>query len=281
MWAVGDGAVATSGDDQVAARIEREGLDHFLYLGDVYDTGTAQEYATRYDPSYGRFKAISSPTPGNHEWANRATGYDPYWGALAPQNGGGHWYSLDLGGWHLVSLSSQEPADEGSAQLAWLRRDLAAHPGRCTIAFWHKPRYSAGRHGDNAATEGAWAALSGHAVAVLSGHDHDYQRLAPNRGIVQFVVGTGGAPSYPVNTSDPRLRAWAAPSWQSCGRATGSATAPGCEPCGAGWSVAPGRFASSFRAGSTSGCGSARSWLAGGVAGASACHTALLAAAGA
>ncbi|MDQ3647052.1 MAG: hypothetical protein M3433_00415 [Actinomycetota bacterium] len=125
VWAVGDGGVAGPEDDQLAARMETEPVDRFIYLGDVYETGTAGEFATQYHPSFGRFKAKSSPTIGNHEWANRAVGYDPYWGALAPQQaGGGHYYSFDFGGWHFISLSTEEPGGAGSAQLAWLRGDL-------------------------------------------------------------------------------------------------------------------------------------------------------------
>lgn len=208
LWAVGDGAGSGTSDEQVAARIQAEGLDRFLYLGDVYDGGTAEEFARYYEPSFGRFKALSSPTAGNHEWGNRASGYEPYWGALAPrQPDGGHYYSFDLGGWHLVSLSSNEDAGAFSPQLAWLRRDLETHPGTCTIAYMHHARYSASRHGDTAAVEQLWSALEGRAVAVLSGHDHGYQRLKPERGIVQFVVGTGGHGRYDVNELDARVAA--------------------------------------------------------------------------
>ena len=210
VWAVGDGGVAGPEDDQLAARIETEPVDHFLYLGDVYESGTADEFANWYHPSFGRFKAKSSPTVGNHEWANRAVGYDPYWGTLAPQQaGGGHYYSFDFGGWHFISLSTEEPADAGSPQLAWLQGDLAANPGECTVGFMHRPRYSAGFSQDDPAWEPIWSALAGAgAIAVLSGHDHDYQRFNPNRGLVQFVIGSGGRELRPVNFSDPDLAAY-------------------------------------------------------------------------
>lgn len=205
VWAVGDGAIPEDTDDRVAARMQLEGLDRLLYLGDVYGTGTATEYATRYHPSFGRFKSRTHPTPGNHEWDNRATGYDPYWGSRAPRTGGGHWYSFDFAGWHFISLNSLEPHGEGSAQLAWLRRDLARYSGSCTIAFDHYPRHSAGGYGDRESLEPAWQAMSGRAVALLSAHEHNYQRFRPRGGITQFVVGTGGRDSYAVNKSDPRL----------------------------------------------------------------------------
>ena len=206
VWAVGDGAVPGPEDDAVARRIAREGVDRLLYLGDVYETGTAQEFADNYHTSFGRFRAITSPTPGNHEWGNRATGYDAYWGPHFRQPDGGHYYSFDVAGWHMVSLNSEEPIGPGSAQLAWLERDLASRPGSCTVAFAHRPRRGAsvGR-GDDWSLEPAWAALQGRAAALFSGHDHNYQRFWPDRGIVQFVVGTGGRFRYPVNRADRRL----------------------------------------------------------------------------
>jgi hypothetical protein len=206
VWAVGDGGVEGPEDDAVAARIEASGpFDRLLYLGDVYETGTADEFARNYHPSFGRFKSQTSPTPGNHEWGNRATGYDPYWGALAPRTAGGHWYSFDLGRWHVISLNSMEDLAAGSRQLAWLRRDLARYQGTCTAAFLHHPRYDASEgRGDDANLEPLWQALVGKAVVVLSGHGHNYQRFAPERGIVQFVVGTGGRRRYGL-FAHPRL----------------------------------------------------------------------------
>ena len=207
VWAVGDGANEGRDDDVLAARIQREGVDHFLYLGDVYETGTPREFADYYHPSFGRFKSITSPTPGNHEWPNRDEGYDPYWGPRVRQpGGGGHYYSLDVGGWHVVSLNSEDP-DSIPTQRAWLDQDLARYPGTCTIALWHRPRYNAGAHGEAAEMDPLYQALSGRAVAVLTGHDHNYQRFPPFRGVAQFVVGSGGRDHYAVDESDRRLAA--------------------------------------------------------------------------
>jgi hypothetical protein len=206
VWAVGDGGVPGGEDDAVAARIEQEGLDHLLYLGDVYETGTREEFAKNYGSSFGRFKSITSPTPGNHEWGNRAEGYDPYWGPRVRQPGGGHHYSFELGRWHAVSLNSEDP-DSIPSQRAWLRADLARYAGTCTLAFWHRPRYNAGEHGEAPELEPLYELLEGRAVIVLTGHDHNYQRFRPWRGISHFIVGTGGRQRYDVNGSDPRLAA--------------------------------------------------------------------------
>ena len=205
VWAVGDGADAGSQDDALAARIQSSGVDRFLYLGDVYENGTAQEFNDYYNPGFGRMKAITAPTPGNHEYTNRAQGYDPYWGPAFEQPNGGHYYSFDFAGFHFVSVNSEEDSSAGSAQVAWLRRDLARYPGTCTIAFWHRPRYSAGPQWNTTSMEAPWRTLSGHAVIVLSGHAHNYQRHYPNRGLTQFVVGTGGHELSSPDRFDPRI----------------------------------------------------------------------------
>jgi hypothetical protein len=207
VWAVGDGAVAGSEDDAVAWRIEQEGVEHFLYLGDVYETGTAEEFANHYHPSFGRFKSITSPTPGNHEWPNRREGYDPYWGSRARNADGGYYYSVDVGGWHVVSLNSEDFGTPLQAQRDWLERDLASYGGTCTIAFAHRPRFNAGDHGEAVHLDSAYRTLEGRSVLFLAGHDHNYQRFKPSNGITQIVVGTGGRALYDVDESDSRLAA--------------------------------------------------------------------------
>jgi len=211
VWAVGDGGVPSRGDDRLAGRVGAWGIDRLLYLGDVYERGSAREYRRRYAPGWGRFKSITRPTPGNHEWSARAEGYDRYWGGRARGARGAHYYSFDIGRWHFVSLNSHEDSSPGSTQLAWLRRDLARRRGSCTIAFWHRPRYSAGAYRNeptNVDLEPFWRVLRGRAVAVLNGHDHNYQRFKRRRGITQFIVGGGGRrPLHEVDRSDRRLAA--------------------------------------------------------------------------
>ena len=207
VWAVGDGADGSETSKDLAAEIESQEPDRFLYLGDVYDTGTAAEFMEGYAPVYGRFDAIAAPTPGNHEWGSRDQGYRPYWlaatGSPMPD-----WYAFRAGGWQLLSLNSEASHSPGSAQLDWLRDQLADSPafGTCRIAFWHQPRYSAGDHGDTESVEPLWDVLQGHARVVLAGHDHDMQRLRRKRGITQFVAGSGGYSLRSVDESDPRLR---------------------------------------------------------------------------
>jgi hypothetical protein len=192
LLAAGDIASCSSSGDDATATL----LDHLdgqvLSLGDhAYERGTAAEFAACYDPTWGRHKARTHPTRGNHDvYTSGGAPYAAYFGGVA------RWYSWDYAGWHLVALDSNTPSD--AAQLAWLRDDLATHAGtRCTLAYWHHPRFSSGTHGSSTAVTPLWDALAaGGADVVLAGHDHDYERFAPVDGIRSWVVGTGGRSHY-------------------------------------------------------------------------------------
>ncbi|HKI06604.1 MAG TPA: metallophosphoesterase [Thermoanaerobaculia bacterium] len=178
-----------------------------LLLGDnQYWEGTLAAHQASFAPSWGRLGSLLRPVPGNHEYLTPgAAGYYDYFGAAAGDRTKG-WYSFDLGAWHIVALNSNCEDIGGcgprSQQLRWLAKDLAAHPTACTLAYWHHPRFSSGAHGDDATTTDFWRVLyDAGAELVLVGHDHDYERFAPQdpsgkwdpqRGIRQFVVGTGG-----------------------------------------------------------------------------------------
>jgi hypothetical protein len=195
VWAVGDGADGSDEAEALARQIERDRPDGLLYLGDVYPTGTAKDFATNWREVYGRLDEIVWPTAGNHEWGNRHVGYYPYWrrrGRARP------WYRLDFGGWELLALNSEAPHAAGSRQLRWLRDRLAGARGTCRLAFWHRPRFSAGPHGDSDDVRPLWDALRGKARLVLSGHDHVMLRFRRHQGITQYVAGTGGDTLYEV-----------------------------------------------------------------------------------
>jgi hypothetical protein len=204
VWAIGDGADGGAESRAVAAMVGSQRVDRFLYLGDVYETGTAREFQSNYDPPYHRFDPITAPTIGNHEWPNVATGYVPYWTA-ARGTPPPFWYAFAASGWQLISLNSNVPTSPD--QLGWLSSKIRHTPryGTCRIAFMHHPVFSAGLHGDLSALQGIFGELEGHASIVLSGHDHDMQRLQPVNGITPYVDGAGGRELYPVNRSDPRL----------------------------------------------------------------------------
>ncbi len=170
------------------------------------EDGSPEQFAKCYEPTWGRRKARTRPAPGNHDYHTKgASGYFQYFGKAAgdPEKG---YYSYDLGAWHIVALNSNcseiGGCGAGSPEEQWLRKDLASHPTLCTLAYWHHPLFTSGRHGSDDAMRPIWQALyEGGAEIVINGHDHDYERFAPQdangradaaRGIREFVVGTGG-----------------------------------------------------------------------------------------
>ena len=206
---VGAGDIASCGltTDTATANLVA-GIDGTVFAaGDnAYESGSATEYANCYNPTWGAFKDRTNPVPGNHEYVTSgASGYFNYFGARAGPVGTG-WYAYDLGTWRLYALNSNCAAvgcAAGSAQEQWLRADLATSPRPCVLAYWHHPRFSSGAHGNDSEVAPLWNALyeSG-AEVIVNGHDHDYERFAPQTpggtadsatGIREFVVGTGGA----------------------------------------------------------------------------------------
>lgn len=184
--------------------------DAVLTLGDTqYPNGSLERFQAGYDKSWGAYKRVTYPVVGNHEYGTKdAQGYFDYFGAAAGSPSTGY-YSYDLGGWHVIALNSEcariGGCGAGSPQVRWLAADLAAHPSACTLAYWHRPRYSSGHHGDNPDYVAMWSALQAAGTElVLAGHDHDYERFMPMgplsdpdpAGIREFVVGTGGDSFY-------------------------------------------------------------------------------------
>ena len=190
-----------------------------LALGDIqYVHGTASNYAASYNPTWGRYKDITYPAIGNHEGGEGGTNkaYFDYFGSRAGDRTKGY-YSYDLGAWHVVVLNSNcgeysfngshDMCEKGSDQEIWLQQDLAAHPNECTLAYFHVPRFASGLDQHNDANSDhtlvyLWDDLYASGVdVILNGHAHEYERFAPmnpagqsdpERGIREFVVGTGG-----------------------------------------------------------------------------------------
>lgn len=207
----GDIASCTSNGDEATANL-LDGIPGTVFTaGDnAYENGAAADYANCYNPSWGRHKSRTHPAPGNHEYNTAgAAGYFGYFGAAAGDPSTGY-YSYTLGAWHIVVLNSNLAMNAGSTQETWLRADLAGHPATCTLALWHHPRFSSGLHGSSTAVQPLWEALyAAGADVVVVGHDHLYERFAPQtpsgqpdaaRGIREFVVGTGGAGLYAFGT---------------------------------------------------------------------------------
>ncbi|MEU4350231.1 discoidin domain-containing protein [Streptomyces sp. NPDC023838] len=185
----------------------------YLTMGDnQYDDARIYDFRAYYDKTWGAFKAKTHPVPGNHETydpAGALAGYKAYFGNIAyPQ--GRSYYSYDEGNWHFIALDSN--SFDQSAQIDWLKADLAANAKQCTAAYWHHPLYSSGGHGNDPVSKPVWKILYGaKADLVLNGHDHHYERFAPQDpdgkatadGIVEIVGGMGGAEPYPIEQVQP------------------------------------------------------------------------------
>jgi acid phosphatase type 7 len=212
ITAAGDIAVCGNSADSATGDLVRSiNPAVALTLGDnVYPDGSASRFANCYDPAWGSFRSKTRPSPGNHDYETvNAAGYFGYFGTRAGPCCRGY-YKFDVGRWRLYSLNSERAI---ATQATWLRNDLRAHPSRCTLAYWHRPRFSDSTvHGDSTAVDPLWDAFAANGGdVVLAGHDHDYQRFPRINGVRSFVVGTGGASLY--NVAPKRIAAYDDSHW--------------------------------------------------------------------
>ena len=213
--ATGDGAGGGQNPTNVTELLKSMNPNLFLYLGDVYERGSAAEFYNWYGTAstfFGQLKSITDPTIGNHEYGTTdGSAYFNYWGNIP------NYYSFDAAGWHIVSLNSnvsKVPISVGSDQYNWLQQDLQKNTSPCTLVFYHEPLYNIGPEGTVPALADVWKLMVQYKVSiVLNGHDHDYQRWVPldengqpsPNGITEFVVGTGGHGLQNFVQSDPRV----------------------------------------------------------------------------
>lgn len=212
---VGAGDIASCGHiegAEITARLIEQIPGTVFAAGDLaYESGVWEQFRDCYGKTWGRFKNRTRPALGNHEYVDpAATGYFDYWGTRGGPRGKGY-YSYDLGDWHVVVLNTNckvkgvGGCDLGSPQEAWLKQDLAGHPNACILAYGHHPLFSSGlfkSHAEHPELKPLWEDLyAAHADVVLVGHEHSYERFAPQdpdgkkdpeHGIREFVVGTGG-----------------------------------------------------------------------------------------
>ncbi|MET8994214.1 discoidin domain-containing protein [Amycolatopsis sp. NPDC004169] len=183
-----------------------------ITMGDnQYDEPTLSDFKNYYDKTWGKFKNITHPIPGNHESYSKFTGYEQYFGAIAkPQ--GQRYYSWEMGNWHFIALDSNDFVTHDDfaepPQVTWLKQDLANNKKGCVAAYYHHPRWSSGDHGDNIDSIQLWNLMVANKVdLVLNGHDHDYERFVPQNadgkadaaGPVEIVGGSGGANLYDLS----------------------------------------------------------------------------------
>src|SRR5690242_499968 len=209
----GDIADCTSAGDSITASL-LDGIPGTVFLaGDnAYPNGSPSDYANCYTPTWGRHLSRTRPAPGNHDYqTSGASGYFGYFGPAAGDPAKGY-YSYDLGDWHIVALNSNIAHTAGTPQEQWLRADLAASPKRCTLAYWHHPLFTSGPLADTS-TRALWQALYDYgAEVVVVGHEHYYERFAPQtaagvadpaNGIREFVAGMGGSGLFSQATTHP------------------------------------------------------------------------------
>ena len=208
---VGAGDIATCwrNQDELTAQLLDNIPGTVFTTGDnAYIDGSYAEYINCYDPTWGRHKSRTKPSPGNHEYhTSGAAGYFQYFSDIPAH------YAYNLGAWRIYSLNSEISVSDSSAQVTWLRDDLAANPHQCVLAYWHKPRWGSGsNHGSNSAMQALWETLyNAGAELVINGHEHNYERFAEmnasgapvSRGLREIIVGTGGAGLYPFGTPLP------------------------------------------------------------------------------
>jgi alkaline phosphatase len=222
LIAAGDIARCDSQADEATAALVETIAGTVVTLGDnAYPAGSEADFARCYDPSWGRFRDRTLAVPGNHD--HESPGAAPYFDYFGPRAGpaGLGWYAETLGGWRLITLDSECGAvggcGPGSPQHDWLTAELADHPSACTVVAIHRPRFSSGQHGGDAAVEPLWrTAVEAGADVVLHGHEHSYERLGPldaagapsDDGATVFVVGTGGGPlrGFPMDLRSSRVR---------------------------------------------------------------------------
>jgi hypothetical protein len=211
---VGAGDIAscsnTNDSDTVAVAATVPGTV-FTAGDNVYPDGQAQNYTNCYEPSWGALKDRTRPVLGNHDYYNSpgAAAYFSYFGAAAGDPSTG-WYKYDAGSWRVYALNSECNSTTCPQQYTWLQNDLATDAHLCTLAIWHRPRFSTGPHGNANDMDSIWRLLAtAGAEIVINGHDHIYERLVPldadgnpsAAGVREFVVGTGGVGHYSVAAS--------------------------------------------------------------------------------
>jgi acid phosphatase type 7 len=211
----GDISLCSNNGDEATAKL-LDSIDGTVFTaGDnVQVSGRSTEFTNCFDPTWGRHRNRIRPVPGNHDYMTaRASGYVGYYGTLGQDLLGRavNYYSYDLGDWHVVALDSNctetGGCGVGSPQESWLRADLSASEKKCTVAYWHHPMFTSGASHPSATTVRPLfqALYDDGAEIVMSGHNHNYERFAPqnpagarddDQGIRQFVIGTGGASHY-------------------------------------------------------------------------------------
>ncbi len=220
---IGDYGSAGQGELDVANLVKSWTPAFIITTGDNnYPSGAAStidrnigqyyhDFIYPYTGSYGAGATTNRffPSLGNHDW--NTAGAAPYLEYFTLP-GNERYYDFTWGPVHLFAVDSDRSEPDGisgtSTQGAWLQGRLAASNSCWNLVYFHHAPYSSGPHGSNARLQ--WPFQAWGADAVLSGHDHDYERIILN-GFPYFVNGLGGASKYsfgiPVPGSQVRYNA--------------------------------------------------------------------------
>ena len=210
LVAVGDIAQLAGDQAATAELTTRINPDQILLLGDLaYYTGSAYEFESFFEPSWGVHASKSWAVPGNHEYGTTyARGYRQYAAAHGwpMQKNGDAWWVKEIAGsqWVVIGLDSEKAKGAvGVRQASFLKQALKKFPGQPVIMMWHRPRFSKGVHGNTEYMNQLWTiAMSDLDVKIfLWAHDHNYERRKMYKRLANgklhtvrtFVVGTGGA----------------------------------------------------------------------------------------
>jgi acid phosphatase len=194
--AIGDFGVGGKRQQQVGASVrafeERNPAQLLLTLGDN-DYTRARAFQASWEASFGWLASAGlgvAGTLGNHDVQISGGRYE--FRALAMP---GAYYTRKLGDVQLFVLNSNAIV---ARQTRWLRNALASSTARWKIAALHHPPYTCGGHEGSGDTRRTWGPLFERyrVRLVLSGHDHNYQRFAAQRGVTYAVYGGGGAGLY-------------------------------------------------------------------------------------
>ena len=207
IWALGDAGLKSPIAKQLGEMILADSPDHFMYLGDVYESGLESEFEIGYEPNFGSLKDITWPICGNHCWGHdrkSCEGWKAYWDDHP------NWYNAGtVAGWMILMLDSEMDCHEGSDQWKFVLAEITAWEGP-VICGIHRPRWSAGKdkivHGDQPQLQDIYDLLSRRSCLVLSGHEHNLQSIKQHGKVRQLIVGAGGHPmAHPIDRGDPRL----------------------------------------------------------------------------
>jgi len=211
---VGDFGSGTSNELAVANLIKSWNPDFIMTVGDnnypygqaaTIDGNVGQFYHDYIYPYPGTYGAGASsnrffPTVGNHDCCfptPTPTGYDPYL-AYFTLPGNERYYNYRYGPVEIFCLNSNPNDPDGwtydSAQGAWLQSHLASSTAVWRLVYFHHPPYSSGALHGTATGQGyymRWPFKEWGATAVLSGHDHIYERMLRD-GMTYIVNGIGG-----------------------------------------------------------------------------------------